>query len=338
MEMKKVIQQDMTKLKDAMVGAKQGYKANGYFLKLPGLDRCVYSYQHMSEHATCSKTLFSQLEGCLQIESKKGNLPSCPDLFHHKCLLPFYHSNEHVLELYKCAQTTTDSQLEIDQLEKIVSGKEADIGTPFESPSPFTFNWQENDWTKRLVYGIKKLLPQRQVTYTAEMGLRWHIDLLKCLGVGHLAYADSFLFRGAPDIIIGKKSSVTTGLSGNTQDDSSSEDENSFQRTPMQGATRHSLPEKIGEVFAGLHILLISRILKTLAKKKPIDVEHKVQGILIDKICGVIHCFLSVEMREGAAALHLKVTDFSGCLLDPSHLCSHLRLLNEPKPTVLASK
>ena len=251
-------------------------------------------------------------------------MPSCTDHFHHNCLLPFYHSNELVLEHYKCAARHTPDIL--PELEKIVSGDETAIGTPFESPNPFTYNWQENHWTKILVYGIQK----RRVTYTAEMGLRWYSDFLNCLSVGHFAYADSFLFRGAPDVVIGKKRSVSIGLSGSTQDDSSSEEElleNAYQRPPMQGAASLSLPEKIGEVFAGLHIVLVSRILKRIAKNKAINVEHKVQGILIDKMCRAIHCWLSVEMRDGEASLHLTVTDYAGCLLDASQLCSQIKAL-----------
>lgn len=34
--------------------------------------------------------------------------------------------------------------------------------------------------------------------------------------------------------------------------------ENSYQRTPLAGADNLSLPEKIGEVVASLHILLVA--------------------------------------------------------------------------------
>ncbi len=65
-----------------------------------------------------------------------------------------------------------------------------------------------------------------------------------------------------------------------------------------------------------MHILLICRILKTLAKKKPIDVKHKVQGILLDKVCGMVHCSLSVEMRDReASGLKFYIVDYEGGLL-----------------------
>ena len=101
--------------------------------------------------------------------------------------------------------------------------------------------------------------------YTANLGQNWDIELLQYLGLE----VDSklFLFRGAPDVVIRKNTSVTTGgreVLSDSQD--SSEDElveNSFQRPPIHGF-HHCVPpppspEKLGEVFEGLHILLVCR-------------------------------------------------------------------------------
>ena len=52
--------------------------------------------------------------------------------------------------------------------------------------------------------------------------------------------------------------------------------ENSMQRNPLQGAYTGSLPEKVGEVFGGLHMLLIW---KTLRKNKCIREKYEVKGV-----------------------------------------------------------
>ena len=125
--------------------------------------------------------------------------------------------------------------------------------------------WSENEWTKILVTGLQKMLPNHNVTYTAEWGTQWDKYLLTRLGVIKSCSANYFLFRGSPDIVIGNKHLANLGISGSTANDSSSEDElieNSHQRPPMQGAALHELPEKVGEVFGGLHLLLVSKILK----------------------------------------------------------------------------
>ena len=240
---------------------------------------------------------------------------------------PFFYDNEYILSVLM-DDGRPDVQPDIEKLQKKLNGDETDVGTQFESPQGPCFNWKEIVWTKRLIHGIKVTLPQSNVTYTTEMGPSWDTDLLKCLGVQDVAASNGyFLFRGAPDIIINQKGSVTIG---GTLEDGSEEEliENSFQRPPLSGADYSCLPEKLGEVFAGLHILLICRILKRLAKKKPIDREHKVKGILIDKVCGVVHCSLSVDMKDREEShLNFNMMDYGRGLLTPSQLCSHIKTL-----------
>lgn len=98
-----------------------------------------------------------------------------------------------------------------------MDNKKDDTGTPFESPpDQHIYNWSENDWTKRLAHGIQKILPEHVVTYTADYRLSWNTAVLKCLSVG-FATTGCFLFRGAPDIILGTKINclVMTGHHGN---------------------------------------------------------------------------------------------------------------------------
>lgn len=42
-----------------------------------------------------------------------------------------------------------------------------------------------------------------------------------------------------------------------------------------------SKPEKLGEVFAGLHILLVCQILKRIAKEKSLESECSVKGSML---------------------------------------------------------
>ena len=108
----------------------------------------------------------------LQAEKKKLYLPECQKN-DHKCLLPFFYANDDVLEDYEQALREGCDNLkpDIDELQKIVSSQAPHIGTPFECPmGSYCFNWSENDWTKRLVHGLQKLLPAAKVTYTAQMG------------------------------------------------------------------------------------------------------------------------------------------------------------------------
>ena len=77
-------------------------------------------------------------------------------------LTTFYASNEVVLDMYKksAIKESASAQCEaikkdVELLQEIVDRKRGDTGTPFECPPDHhTYNWRENDWTKRLVPGI----------------------------------------------------------------------------------------------------------------------------------------------------------------------------------------
>ena len=55
---------------------------------------------------------------------------------------------------------------------------------------------------------------------------------------------------------------VIEDLSANMSSGEDSVLENSFQRNPIHGFSDSALPEKVGELFAGLHILLVAKILR----------------------------------------------------------------------------
>ena len=89
-----------------------------------------------------------------------------------------------------------------------------------------------------------------------------------------------------------------------------------MQRNLLQGA---SLPE----VFGGLHMLLICRILKTLMC---IRGRYEVKGSLLDRMCGVIQCSLGVELTAGMTSrLMFKTNVYEGSL-SPAKLCSHIQM------------
>ena len=100
--------------------------------------------------------------------------------------------------------------------------------------------------------------------------------------------------------------------------------ENTYQRSPMKGRDAHSLPEKVGEVFAGLYILLVSAILKNMDTKRDVHGHFQVQGLLLDKLCGAVHCILSVQVKEGKAPLKFQVTSTVDGFLEPRYLCGLL--------------
>lgn len=60
-------------------------------------------------------------------------------------------------------------------------------------------------------------------------------------------------------------------------------------RREIIGADALKLPERTGEVIAGLHLLLVSKMLRKIEEEKPLQKQHKVTGLLIDKIGGAVY-------------------------------------------------
>ena len=122
--------------------------------------------------------------------------------------------------------------------------------------------------------------------------------LLASLGVQ--CDAKCFIFRGFPDIIIHNRCAAVVGGSvqqhameglddGSVQQHglnaSSDEDsivENFYQKPPLSGYTNDSPPEKVGEVFTGLHILLVAKILRKIHKGK--SIRWKFEFFLINQL------------------------------------------------------
>ena len=230
-EMAAIIRKDVSELNASDLGDKSGYPSNGKFVRM---DRDVFVYHH-TQHASCSKVKLSSTSIFESISYGEQEVPSCEDPTHHYSLWPFYDSNEQVLKRYKkiLAGIGTDTnpsiksdiQSEIEQLEQIVNNTAPPIGSNV-FPDRYTFNWSENDWTKRLVGGVQKLFPDRKVEFTAEWGLTWSTSLLGLLGVGEcLGTPGHFLFTGSPDIVIGKRQCVSTSHTTDSEEDSSSSDE-----------------------------------------------------------------------------------------------------------------
>ena len=328
----KVIRDDMKQLQASKVGKKDNWCANGSFrlFSLPGM--CIYVYQH-DQHAACSSTYFSHLESTsITIRNNRQRYQICTDHPHHDHLEPYFRDNFSLVQYFEeaLAGGRCNVQPQLETLRDIMAKKKTNNGTVFECPDGPMCNWSENDWTVRLVKGIETTCPKVCVTYSAEMGASFSTKVLRCLRVGGLIDEKCYLFRGAPDILIHHNRLVCTA--GTTEYTSGSDDEaieNSHQRPPLTGNSAYSLPEKLGEIIAALHILLTSKIVRKMSKgKNIIGNEFEVKGLLLDKLGVVMHCSLRVNFSDNEeAALNVELKDYSGTMLTPASLCYQITSL-----------
>ena len=235
----------------------------------------------------------------------------------------------------KLIKGESDVQLLLDELNDIEQKLEnvPDFNeSEFWHPMSYVNNWDENDWSKRLLVGIKKTFEIHTV-HTAESSsfknylrkLKVAENLEKC-----------FIFRGYPDILLQKKSAVVVSgqaaevaddIHPNPPDSESSNDEdstsiveNSWQRNPLKGANG-DLPEKLGEMLTGLYILLISKILRRIKKGKNIHLQCQVKGVLLDKAAANLLCTMSLDFQQSVSVPKIHITDYMGAPLTPQSLC-----------------
>lgn len=100
--------------------------------------------------------------------------------------------------------------------------------------------------------------------------------------------------------------------------------ENAHQRPPLKTDFGLTEPEKVGELFAALYVLLVSKVLRTVKKRKELKKHYNVKGLFIDKMCGIVRCNLEVDIQEGHNQLKFHVTDCLRGVLNSDILCYHL--------------
>ena len=329
-----MIREEMRNLRGAKVGANGDFKPQGQFVLVGD----VYLYRHWkSAHAACSRVTASQLAQCgVSFEVKHGKMLNCRE-DDHLLLEPYFKCNQYVLDTYQEKVDTASEEVKQNLVKDIELLMSKDLVktncTPFKEPHLEVYDWNENDWTYRLCYAMSRLFPKAKVYYSAEDGPHWERKVLdEKLRVAP-RFAEYFMLRGAPDIIINTDKLIDTLNPGIEEEDEFSEEEtalieNSHQPTKLKSYCTE-LPEKVGEVYAGLYILLVSKIIRRISRKKSIDKVYKVDGLLIDKMTGLIYCSLTYNGFN--SPLKYEVIKYVGSILAVHNLCMHLKALINTK-------
>ena len=125
--------------------------------------------------------------------------------------------------------------------------------------------------------------------------------------------------------MIGARASVNNVSVGDSSSDEESTLENSWQRiSTLKGSDIDSPPAQLGEVVAGLYILLIAKILRKI--KQELHRKFQVKGLLLDKRAVSVECSLSVDLSSSGARLNVKLIDYMG-IYDSKSLCYLIRAI-----------
>jgi hypothetical protein len=344
--MKSVIESDIKLMNDAAIGMSKQWKANGFFYRFERT--YTYIYFHPS-HATISSVDYSQLTLLLEFDVKiLEEFADCTIHANHDFLAPYFMDNEALLWYYQHYMNTEDASRKdnltksVHALEKFNSEGAVASDSCFSCPASESNNWDDNDWTKRLSYCLNGEV-DHAVHYTATS--TFPSLILAILGCGKFT-ANPFFFRGSPDTLFHAVTTATTGgdaavmmtaasTTGGDDSESSSDElvEMCHERPLLKGTRGGGEPEKLGEVIAAVHFVMISEVLKRFVNFRKHDQLVQAKGVLLDKIVGAIHITMSTEqcfLPGVEVTFNCQIQKRYGSL-SPEALCYHInRLLAKP--------
>ena len=88
----------------------------------------------------------------------------------------------------------------------------------------------------------------------------------------------------------------------------------------------HGIPEKVGQLIAGLYFVAVAKSTRSMKKKEFSPQSIAVKGALVDKTNGIILCVLKIDVNGGTS---VDCTYHVTGSLNPAMLCSGIQRLIE---------
>lgn len=254
------------------------------------------------------------------------------DFDSHHSLLPFFWDNHTLLTNYKEMQSApTDLKKLEEALSKSTGGTKYD---PIDKDKNCN-DYSENDWTKRLVLGIKECQDDNIVLYSSVLRGQKFPQLLKYMKVDE-DYEMAVVFRGSPDLVLRKNHTVCIAPSGGSSEEISSDDsgdgmslENTHQTHSLKSKVC-GLPEKLGELMAIQHSILVLKVIRRIVQGKDLSGKKiTAYGLLVSKIFGTVKVVSSVQLTQLSqlSKIEFSIHNCFGEALNPQVLCHFFKTL-----------
>ena len=191
-------------------------------------------------------------------------------------------------------------------------------------------NYKEIDWTIRLFYSIKNHLDadvrvKPSYSYASGNNFPTLQQQLSCCSASNVYY-----FKGAPDLLFLKKKATDASLLISDGDDDEVQLFDLKQGyLPVPKAASIDLPNVAGQVFAGLHFLTITKIMKSICGGKGVPKNVKSKGLLLKRKDAMWLYTLEADVNKVTLA-STKATIQDMYILDnfsSAHLCAGIQEL-----------
>ena len=305
-------------------------------------DTNIWLYQH-SSYATCSSVKFSNFSNVLDIEHRKAEYPLCPYKDHDNFKVYFEDNLCLMQYLEHTCKLNPEEQAKLQMLQRLKHAFQVRdaSNTPFETPGlpdQRGIQFDENAWSKRLARALQELLLEfgMTVTFTGKEGLQFDTfqskrSTLPCTSV----VVSSYLFHGAPDILIDDNPIVSVEMEEETEEGHYVNGNHVIDCGKQAMGLICEFPEKLGELVANMYIANVQRVMKSLKEERIGQRNIETRGLFLHKaVCGLT-CSLVIPMFEvGAKELpqessKIIIDELYSKSLEPSSLCYYIqKLLN----------
>lgn len=327
-ELKKLIGEDITMLRRCSFKMSGHWSAAQKFRRVG--DTKLFIYEHTG-HVPCSNINLGDLSFKHTTQSDPGLL--CTDASHnHHIYLPFFCDNVALLAGYeKFLQIEGDPQKEfiktqLAELRRYMNGEQVahwarESFYTGGKPNRKGAGLSENVWTRRLVGCIKQ--DGMEATFTAETPFSSFVDDI-------FEFPDSHHRRFFP--IHGTVGDAVLLFDVPLVNDGDQEEKTHIENG-KKAEELGTYPNKLGELYGGIHLYMSRRIIKGLIKGLAMGSSIKTHGLYVNKGLAAIKCCAEMPIvhagRRRVERHQFTIDDYGSFCPTGAVICYHLSKLKQ---------
>ena len=239
------------------------------FIRIPGSHMYVYKHK---EHKQANTIEFANFERACE----KEVLEVHKVVFHckggdesHDDLLPFFHSNPELTNIYKTITDSTNDAHRKAKIEKYLSNIEyVELNRECRDDDDRRFHadhnmfcYNEDTWTKRLFVALSSRYHDHQMEYTAHLrGNSCNDAILQKMPKG--TSGESLLFHGSPDMMIKHKP-----IEIHDEEIGISCIETKKNESTVY-SSRSMIPQQAGQLICYIHQMIVAQVLNNVMSDK----------------------------------------------------------------------
>lgn len=296
------------------------------FVRIPSSN--IFIYQHKEYMQAHNVEIQNFVRAC-QDEITEESVPvfqcSVEESGHDDDLLPFFHSNPQLCEIYRFIGSRNEEppqrKATIKRYLDCVTYMETNMGEFIDVNDNKRFHadnnkyhYTEDTWSKRLFEAVASRYPEHDIDYTATLrGNSCNQAILRRMPKG--TPLESLMFHGSPDIIINYKPIMVQEVQFGCIE--------TKKNLTASYSSSSMMPQQAGQAICYIYQLLIAKILNKIIRKVDITSDTG-YGLYVLRESGT--CILYKVILSGNP-LSISATEYYGVGGKVAVLCTALNVL-----------